>query len=478
MSVHKYIGGDFMHQFNNLMIACIATCLATIVAFATPALAADEKSQTLFINVNVFDGTSEKLATNRRVLVEGNLIKTIGDETLSANKGATVIDGAGRTLMPGLIDSHSHFNMNADGGVNQQEGMRWDEIASRSVSQAQDWFADGFTTVRNMGGTANGLKKTIDAGLLDGPRIYPSASYISQTSGHGDLLLGTQNQFPHQSNYYRLGLTQIVDGPDEVRRAVRRNFAEGASQIKIMMGGGISSEKGPLFAPQFTDEEVRAAVEEAATRETYVAVHIYQDAHIRRAIELGVKSIDHGQFISEETALFMKEKGVFIAPFIGGMSQEAFQHPAYSVPGTPQYIKGKEFQRDSKNFIEIMKKVKPKIAMAVDIVFLTGENARRGRDFEKFAFARAFGNLQALRSMTSIPGEIAQMTGRNNPYPGNLGVVEVGALADLLVVDGNPLEDIAVLGANEKYLDAPARQRGIPTIRVIMKDGKIYKNTL
>jgi imidazolonepropionase-like amidohydrolase len=458
----------------------IVACLCLVAVLAVSAFAADEKpkQQSLFINCNIFDGVSDRLATGRRVLVEGNLIKKIGNKDLKATKHATVIDCGGRTLMPGLIDSHSHFNMNAGGGVNQQEGMRWDEIASRAVAQAQDWLADGFTTVRNMGGTANGLKKTIDAGLIDGPRIYPSASYISQTSGHGDLLLGTQNQFPHQSNYYRLGLAQIVDGPDEVRRAVRRNFAEGASQIKIMMGGGISSEKGPLFAPQFTDEEVRAAVEEAATRDTYVAVHIYQDAHIQRAIALGVKSIEHGQFISEATAQLMKEKGVFIAPFIGGMSPEAFQHPAYSVPGTPQFIKGKEFQRDSKDFIEIMKRVQPKIAMAVDIVFLTGENARRGRDFEKFAFARAFGNLQALRSMTSIPGELAQMTGRNNPYPGKLGVIEEDALADLLVVDGNPLEDITVLGANPKYLDAEPRERGIETIRAIMKDGKLYKDTL
>ena len=266
----------------------IVACLCLVAVLAVPAFAADEKpkQQSLLINCNIFDGVSDRLATGRRVLVEGNLIKKIGNKDLKATKHAIVIDCGGRTLMPGLIDSHSHFNMNAGGGVNQQEGMRWDEIASRAVAQAQDWLADGFTTVRNMGGTANGLKKTIDTGLIDGPRIYPSASYISQTSGHGDLLLGTQNQFPHQSNYYRLGLTQIVDGPDEVRRAVRRNFAEGASQIKIMMGGGISSEKGPLFAPQFTDEEVRAAVEEAATRDTYVAVHIYQDAHIRRAIAL------------------------------------------------------------------------------------------------------------------------------------------------------------------------------------------------
>jgi len=288
----------------HLTVLLVAITLA-MAAVPVQAEVAETQKQVLFTNVSVFDGTSEKLAMGTDILVEGNLIKQVGKGIKAP--GAEVIDGGGRTLMPGLIDSHTHFNMNAPGGVTGQEGMRWDEIASRAAAAAQEWLADGFTTVRDVGGTADGLKRTIDAGMLDGPRIYPSASYISQTSGHGDIVLGTQNQFPEQSNYYKLGMTQMVDGPWEVRRAVRRNFAEGASQIKIMVGGGISSEKGPLFAGQFTDEEIRAAVEEAATRDTYVAVHVYQDAHIRRAIELGVKSIEHGQFISEETAKLMKE---------------------------------------------------------------------------------------------------------------------------------------------------------------------------
>jgi imidazolonepropionase-like amidohydrolase len=454
------------------------TCilLAILTLMGAPSAQAEEPSQVLFENVRVFDGTSDRLSSPTSVLVENNLIKAIGSSA-GAGSQAVRIDGGGRTLMPGLIDSHAHFNVNG-ANLGDLEGMRWDEIGARAAAQAQDWFADGFTTVRGMGSNANGLKRTIDAGLLDGPRIYPSASYVSQTSGHGDLLLGSQNQDPSTSNMVRLGITQLADGADAVRAAVRRNFADGASQIKLMVGGGISSEKGPLFAPQFSDAEIRAAVEEAEARDTYVAVHVYQDAHIRRALELGVKSIEHGQFISEETARLLKEKGAFIAPFTAGITAAAFDHPAYSVPGTPQYIKGKEFQRDSENFVEIMKKVQPKIVMAVDIVFLVGEPARSARDFEKFAFADFFGNLQALRSMTSIPGELAALSGGSNPYPGKLGVIEAGALADILIVDGNPLEDITVLGANPRYLDAEPRERGIETIRIIMKDGKIYKNSL
>jgi imidazolonepropionase-like amidohydrolase len=193
---------------------------------------------------------------------------------------------------------------------------------------------------------------------------------------------------------------------------------------------------------------------------------------------LGVKSIEHGQFIDKPTAMLLRKKGAFIAPFTTGFSPEALKHPVYGKVGTPQYEKAKEFQEDSKNFVAILKDVKPKIAFAIDVVFLTGVNARRQRDFEKWTFAEAFGNFEALKSMTSTAGELAALTGKNNPYPGKLGVIEAGAYADLLIVEGNPLEDIRVIGANPKYFDSEPREQGIKTLRVIMKDGKIYKNTL
>jgi imidazolonepropionase-like amidohydrolase len=453
-----------------------AATVAALTLLNAPARAQEEKpTYTLITNVNVFDGVNDRL-TPGAVLIENNLIKSVG-ANVKAPEGTTIIDGGRRTLMPGMIDSHVHFNMAIQGGLSVIEASRWDRIGAVAASCAQEWLMDGFTTVRDMGGMGNGLKMTIDEGLLDGPRIYPSGSYISQTSGHGDLLLGSQRD-PQSSNMVRLGIAQLADGSDAVRAAARKNIAEGATQLKIMIGGGISSEKGPLFAPQYSVGEIRAAVEEAETRETYVAVHVYHAAHIRRALELGVKSIEHGQFIDLPTAVLLKERGAFISPFVAGFSPESLLHPVYGKKGSPQNKKALEFQELSKNFVAIMKKVKPKVVFAIDVVNLTGASSRKNRDFEKFAFAREFGNFEALKSMTSVPGELAQLTGRTNPYPHKLGVIEKGAYADLLLVDGNPLEDITVIGANSKYFDAEPRGRGIKTIRLIMKDGKTYKNTL
>ena len=255
------------------------------------------------------------------------------------------------------------------------------------------------------------------------------------------------------------------------------NFARGASQIKIMVGGGISSVKGSLAFAQFSDEEIRVAVEEAARRESYVAVHVYNDRDVRRAIELGVVSIEHGQFLSEETARLGKEKGVFFQGNLAGRSEQLLGHPYYGVNPVVR-AKTMEFMENSNNYTEIMRKVRPKMAFQADTV-LTADPVSRKQlsDYEKWVWADEYGNLAALRSMTSVNGELMAMTGSSNPYPGKLGVVEIDAYADLLLVDGNPLEDITAIGANPKWFDAEPRD-GIDTIRVIMKDGIVYKNTL
>lgn len=459
-----------LYRIFNVLPLIFALTLSTAVS-------AQDKTQVLFVNVHIFDGLSEDLTENASVLVEGNTIIAVSTDPIDAPK-AKIIDGNGRTLMPGLIDAHVHLNMLAGNSLAEMENATWDEIASAASVAAQEYLQSGFTTVRGMGSLGGlGLKKVIDAGHMAGPRIYPSASYISQTAGHGDLLLSSQQLDPNRSSLIDLGIIQIVDGEDAMRKAVRTNFARGASQIKIMIGGGISSLKGGLAFSQFTDDEIRAAVEEAAARESYVAVHVYNDRDVRRAIELGVKSIEHGQFLSEETARLGKGKGVFFQGNLAGRSDALLNHPFYG--GNP-IVRAKtlEFMEASKDYTAIMATVRPKMGFQADTVLTADPTARKQlSDHEKWVWADAYGNFETLRSMTSVNGELMALTGASNPYPNKLGVIEVGAYADILIVDGNPLEDITVIGANPKWFEAEPRD-GIETIVTIMKDGVVYKNSL
>jgi len=462
-----------MNFLKTLTSVTAALLLSTTVALAQD----DALPQTLFINVNVFDGVNEKRIENANVLVEGNLIKEVSTGAIDAGD-ATVIDGGGRTLMPGLIDAHVHLNMLAGNNLTEMENATWDEIATAAAGASMEYLESGFTTVRGMGSLGGlGLKKVIDSGGLAGPRIYPSGAYISQTSGHGDLLPSSQQLHPERSNMADLGIIHLVDGVDEMRLATRRNFARGASQIKIMVGGGISSVKGALAFAQFSDEEILTAVEEAERRESYVAVHVYNDKDVSRAIKLGVKSIEHGQFLTEETARLGKENGVFFQGNLAGRSEQLLNHPYY---GTDPVVRAKtlQFMEGSQNYAEVMRTVRPKMGFQADTVLTTDPTARKQlSDHEKWVWANEYGNFEALKSMTSVNGELMAMTGSSNPYPARLGVIEEGAYADILIVDGNPLKDIAVIGANPKWFDAEPRD-GIDTIRVIIKDGVIYKNTL
>jgi imidazolonepropionase-like amidohydrolase len=455
---------------------------AMLWAVLGPAIAQEKpKPQTLFVNCNIFDGKADKLDKNKRVLVEGNLIKTIGDTTLKAAKGATVIDCAGRTLMPGLIDSHTHFNLMLDGGPLALENATWEEIGSYAVYAAQEWLKNGITTVRDMGGMHQGMRRVIDKGLLAGPRIYTAGGFISQTSGHGDFRSesGAVGQFDRpKSNTVRLGISRIADSPGEVRGASRSNFAGGADYLKIMIGGGISSEKDPLHSEQFTMGELKAAVGAARQWDTYVAAHVYLDNHIQRGLDAGIKVFDHAQFITKATAQRLKDEGAFISPNVAGMNPDLLKHPVYGNPAGPQYPKVLRFMKDSTNLFNVLREVKPKIVFNTDIVFTSGPKMRAHIDHEKWALAKGIGNFEALKAMTLTGGKLAALTGENNPYPGKLGVIEQGALADIIIVDGNPLKDIRAIGGNAKWLDAKPRGPEVQPIRMIMKDGKIYKNAL
>jgi len=461
-------------KFNFLLPKVIlALALACGSALAKEA---DAPTQTLFTNVNVFDGVNEARIENASVLVEGNLIKEISTETIDA-PNATMIDGGGRTLMPGLIDSHVHINMYKDGTLPEFQNTTWEEIAARSAAFAQEMLAMGFTTVRDMCGAHDGLKRVIDQGLLAGPRIYLAGACLSQTSGHGDW--GIAGQRKGESNLERLELTRLVDGRSEVLEGGRRNFALGAHYLKIMVSGGVTSVKDPIFQSAFSDDEIRAAVETAKDMDSYVAMHVFMDADLSRALDLGVMVVDHGLTITEPTMKKLVEKGAFFSPNLTALAPEALEHPMHQDPTFPPTEKFLYLRENSKQLTDLVKKYRPKMVFDSDYVLLTGVPYRQSMDFTKFHVAREFGNHWALQMMTSNGGELAELTGRRNPYPkGKLGVIEAGAYADILIVDGNPLEDITVIGANEKWFDAEPRDQDVPTIRMIMKDGKIYKNTL
>ncbi len=458
-----------------IIASALSISLLAGVAFSQE----EKKPQVLFTNVKVFNGTENKLH-DVDVLVEGNKIKEVRKGAKSTSPDATTIDGEGRTLMPGMIDCHTHLFMNAAGGVPGMEAATWDEIGARAAHMAMEYLFMGITSVREMGGGGSGVKKTVDAGLLAGPRIYPSGAFLSQTSGHGDLRYGSQrnsNLSPTvDSNAERLGITIVADGPDRIISAVRQNFSQGASQIKIMAGGGVASVLDPLHTLQYLPSEIEAAVAAAADWDTYVAAHVFSDAGIRRCVEAGVKSIEHGFFASEDTLRLMKEKDVFLVAQMTGISPYLKQLPALTVE--PNKSKLEDAETQSKDFVENVKKVRPKMAFQTDIVFTTGEALRAQVDHEKWYHADLFGNFEMLHAATGAAGELLAMSGKANPYRGKLGVIEEGAFADILIVDGNPLEDISVIGGNPKWYDAEPRGPNIPTIRIIMKDGRVYKNTL
>ena len=439
-------------------------------------------AQTLFTNVNIFDGTTNELITGNDVLVVDNLISKIGSN-LKAPKGATIVDGQGMTLMPGMIDSHVHLTHTfAEGGVKGFEAMTWEEIGVYAVAAAKEHLMNGFTTVRDMGGMGTGFKRGIDKGYVVGPRIYAASAYIAQTAGHADLRLRSQPNAQltgiQYSNLERLGIIRIADGVPAMLTAVRENFAEGAAYIKIHAGGGISSEKDPLHTIQYTPQEMEAANQAVQNWDTYWTVHAYTDETVLQAMDAGAKCIDHAQMITESTMKRFADDGIFISSNLAGTSADLFKHPVYGDKTSPVRAKVEIFQSQSKEFANLIKKYKPKRVFNSDIVFSSKTYFRQHMDYEKYISGEWFGNFEALKAMTSVPGELAQLTGKNNPYPGKLGVIEEGAYADILIVEGNPLEDLSAIGAAKGWFDAAPRNEDVTNIKLIMKDGTIYKNTI
>lgn len=461
--------------------------LVTSLILAASVIAVETKPipvQTLFADVNVFNGTDNMLYKNLNVLVEDNKIRSISNRAIPVNSEATTINGKGKTLMPGLIESHVHLNLqHMVGGYATMEERDWQEIGAMAARVAHDLLLDGFTTVRDLGTLQGGMRRAIDRGDVYGPRIYSAVAVISQTAGHGDFRPKGARTLESRTTYKaaQLGMTHIVDGYDATLSAARQNLANGAAFNKIMMGGGIFSEKDPLHTVQSTNEEIRAVVEASTAWGTYVTAHIYNASDAQRAIQLGLKDILHIPFIDKETARFMANEGIFYNPQLSQSTAEVLEAtfgPEESVFKSKARV-AQQAMMKIPGVLNSVPKLLDTTVFGFDIVASTPSNVLRGRDHEIWFWADKFGNHQTLKSLTSIGGKLAALTGKLNPYPYKLGVIERGAYADLLLVDGNPLEDISVIGGNPKLFDAPARKAGeIDTIKIIMKDGKIYKNTL
>jgi len=397
------------------------------------------------------------------VLVRGNTIERISKDPIPVDRSAStiIIAGNGRTLMPGLIDMHWHSMLvrptpavllTADVGyLNLMAG-----------AEATDTLMRGFTTVRDMGGPAFGLKRAIDEGIVSGPRIYPSGAIITVTGGHGDFrqpfelprTLGAP-----QSRGEQVAAAMIADSPDEVRVRAREQLMLGATQVKLTAGGGVASPHSPLDVSTFTEEELRAAVEAAENWGTYVTVHAYTPAAIQRAIAAGVKCIEHGHLMDEPTARLIAEKGIWLStqPFPDELA-DAFP------PGSDEREKAFEVFAGTDRTYTFAKKYKIKTAFGTDILFSPRLAQRQGELLAKLV--RWYTPAEALIMATGTNAELLALSGKRNPYPGKLGVIEQGALADLLLVDGDPI-------ANIKLIEDPAKN-----FVVIMKDGKIFKNTL
>ncbi|MCE2570259.1 metal-dependent hydrolase family protein [Motilimonas eburnea] len=454
-----------------IKLSLLAACCS--VAFGANA------ASTLFTNVDVFNGKDNKLYKNHHVLVVDNLISEVSASPIDAGD-ATVIDGKGKTLMPGLIEGHGHLLMNG-GTLNDHENNRTiEELAARSTVMANAAFQSGFTTWRDAGGLNTGLRKTIDAGLLVGPRLYTSGAFLGPTGSHADFSnLTTLNQHINgmQTSMGRSNVSVNTDSIAEIKSAARLNFKQGNSQIKIMSSGGVASSFDPWQLNAMSAEEIAAAVEIADAYGSYVMSHAYSKKAIMRNLDAGVKSIEHGFMFDGEIAKKMKEKGAYITTNMTAFSPYLATIPAIN-DNPVSKLKAESAQKAFKDYIKNVNEYQPKWGYHTDCVGGL-EACIKQTDHTIYLAGKEFGNFFALKGLTSVNGELVKLSGVMDPYPqAALGVVEKGAFADLLLVDGNPLEDLSVIGANEKWFDAEPRDVALDTIKVIMKDGKVYKNTL
>jgi imidazolonepropionase-like amidohydrolase len=396
------------------------------------------------------------------VLVEGRLVRRVSADPIPVDRSANtlVIDGGGRTLMPGLIDMHTHLMFKF--GVPQTRDMDASEQGAAAYETMQLYLQMGYTTLRDVGGNSLGLSRSLVAGRIRGPRLYSSGGAISSISGHNDL--GLQTEEPYDDVFSRRGDANVVTGPIEVREAVRRVLRAGGAQIKIMPGGGVASQFDPLEATTLMEDELRAAVEAAADFGTYVCAHAYNDESINRFLDAGGRCIEHGFLIEEDTIERMKELDAVMS-LQAYAAYETFRNPE-EIPGfTPENVrKGRQVNEGADRMMRWIAEYEVDAFGGSDLWPIT-ELPKVPLDL--VVRQRWFSDVEILRQNTSNAGRWLAKSGTKNPYrEGPLGVIQEGAYADMILVDGDPLEDVGVL---VNYED---------NIKVVIKDGEFFKNTL
>ncbi len=388
-------------------------------------------ASTLFRNLRLFDGRADALRDGVEVLVEGDHIKEVADAPIRSS-AARVVECGGRTLMPGLIDAHFHAYA-ADADLGRLERMPRSLQAVHAARKLEDALARGFTTIRDAGGADWGLATACDTGLIRGPRLLFPGRALSPTGGHGDM---RPNVFLDQfcgCCAPSMAISVIADGVDEVRKAVRGELKRGAHAIKIMASGGVASPSDPIWALQYSDEEIATAVWEAKAWRSYVLAHAYTPESIARAVRLGVRSIEHANLIDQPTASLMAEKGAFAVPTLVTYEALADEGPSLGLPPESQR-KLKDVREAGLGSLEILKRAGVRMGFGTDLL-----GAMHRRQSDEFVIRRqVLPAAEVLRQATSANAALVQREDE-------LGVVQPGALADLILVEGDPIADIGVL---------------------------------
>jgi len=405
----------------------------------------------MFANCAVLDGTRKERRGDHHVLVEGDRIREVSDAPIKSGTART-IDLKGRTLMPGLIDAHVHV-LAVDLPLDRLSDRPVTLLTLQAAKVLEGMLQRGFTTIRDAGGADGGLAEAVEEGLVHGPRIFPSGMALSQTGGHGDVRPRTQSVETCACCAGGLAGSRIADGVAECRRAARDELRKGATQIKILASGGVASPYDPIWNLQYSEEEVRAIVEEARAWHTYVLAHAYSPEAIRRSIDFGVRSIEHGNLIDRATAEHVAGADAFVVPTLA--TYDALHRFGRELGFTETNMaKLAEVREAGLGSLEILQRAGVKIGWGTDL--LGPMHRHQSREF--IIRAEAMAPFDIIRSATLVNAELLNRAG-------DLGVVAPGARADLIAVDGDPLTDISLLDGQGEHLTQ------------IMKDGVFYKTS-